>query len=50
MGIWEFLTAGTKHKGHHAAQGQRGKHSKTPPPPAKNPAKSKSSKQTKKKG
>lgn len=24
--IWDFLTAGTKHRGQHAAGGQRGQH------------------------
>lgn len=47
MGILRLLGLSTKHDGHHAAQSQRGKHSKTPPPPAKNPAKSKSTKKGK---
>jgi hypothetical protein len=39
MGLWDFLTAGTKHKGQHAANTQRGKHSGGTPPKAKNPKK-----------
>jgi hypothetical protein len=50
MGWRDLFGLSINHKGHHVNTTGRGKHSKTPPPPAKNPAKSKSNKTPKKKG